>query len=216
MFFSSGKSIKAGVTLVEILVVSLILGGIGAAVYSIISQARFVATRTQALGDARQDAMIVLRYMERDISNSRAEVDPNDRERMKISLLEMSTEPSDLKMLIPRALSELSGNDESTYFDHEDTDEDNYVEVNYVLSDGSIRREVTGGPVRTLSSLVDHFEFSVDYQNRIRVDLFMENEVKGFNRTVKHHERTIFTVRQAAQLEDLDSHWRQRIDPSDF
>lgn len=198
---------KKAVTLVEITIVILIMTVFAATIHRIISYARFVSTKTQALGTIRQEALLLLRQLERDIAYSRAYIDPSEPSNIILSIKKGT---NSLKMLVPKALNDM---DIDLTFFEESTfakEADNYIEVEYNLQSNSLIRTVDGSNSKSVSSFVKEFNSEIPYdKSHIEIELKMETEVRGFNTTVTHVERVSFAIREATTAQ-ADKRWRQR------
>lgn len=201
-----GRSDKRkAVSLVEIMVVVIVMGIASLAIYNIISRARYTYSQTEARGNARQDASTIMRYLERDVTNSRSFVDPNDPAKV-IKTLEVNG--SNLTMSVP--LEELD--EDATYFDSNiDREDADYHEIRYELNGTNFARIVENGPTRTLSKFVKEFEVQETYDGKISVRILVEYKLRGYEEFQTHQEHAVFTVREASQTE-TDTRWRQRVD----
>ncbi|GAB4269817.1 MAG: hypothetical protein Kow0029_06090 [Candidatus Rifleibacteriota bacterium] len=192
-----------GVTIIELLVALLVMGLISTAVYSLLSNARYSAALTAARGAAKQEAQIIMRYLERDISNSRAKLVEEDGKRKVVKTLEILDNGATMEVF--------QGGSESlsTHFDNDDASEDsNYQKVDYQLDGTRLYR--TQGTKHLLSANVKEFAVEENYDGKVNVKLVVEKKLSGFKGTVEHVERTAITVREAEQTE-VDKRWRQRV-----
>lgn len=210
---------KRAVTLIEVMVGIVITTIIGGMVFAFISSARHSAAIATAKARAKQDAQIIIRHLDKDISNSRAKikmkngkpvVDPDDSNKF---LVENTLEISANKIVayIPR---KNTGTDK-TYFDsNTDSENSDYKKVEYDISGKNLTRTEDSKTVK-LSDGVKELKAEEDYAGKINITLTVEKRIPGSNDFVQHVERTAITIRQQ-EAASVDKRWKKRIKAGDY
>lgn len=211
------KHKNQGVTLIEIMVGFFIFTVIAGMVYHFMSGARRLSAIAATKATLRQEALTMLKYLERDIANSRTK-----------------TEKKDGKLLVSKTLK-ASGNgnfemevatgkiaDNATFFDKsKDAEDKSFAKVSYKLQGTEFFR-IADGKTHCLSSNVKtaRFEETSDggidetYDGKVKLLLTLEANPAGVKDKIEHVERAIITIRQA-QTKETDVQWKQRTDGSD-
>jgi type II secretory pathway component PulJ len=201
---------SAGVTLLEVLIGLFISVIICSAVYYAISHARFVASVTTARGEAKQEAQLAMRYLNRDISNSRAIIDYSSKEEETVSKT-LDFSGGKLTLEVPKGFSE---DDKITLFDSNATQDDSsYEKVEYNLAGTVLTRN--GQNAKTLSKHVKEFDISENYDGKVQVNLKIEKPITGSAKTVEHSESAVILVREAEKVKG-DKNWRQRLKKGEY
>ncbi len=200
---------KRGMTLVEVMIGCLLTAIVGFAVYRVMSGARHASSIASTKAALRQDAQIVLKHLERDISNSRAKIVVNGAKK-EIKKTLVVAGGGNFSMEVPKG----DIPEDATYFDQNTADEDSqYIKVEYELS-GSKYYRTADGKKKCLSTFVKEIDVETNYDGKIKLMLALEAAPAGSSKKMEHVERTIIAIRQ---VETKEGHkdWKQRIDGSD-
>ncbi len=206
---------KKAFTLVELMVTIIITAGIAGTIYHFISHAQYVAALTAAKAKAKQNAELVMRFLERDIVSSRAIIDRKGPEPKMVKTLAISG--SNLELDVAKE-SDLSNNNNSiSYFgSNKDGNAENYRKVKYTLEGKKLIRTDQLGPTKTLSKNVDTFEIEENYDGRVLIKIKTVFKVRGTKASAPYTLRNIVTVREA-QKTLINKHWKRNFstDPND-
>jgi prepilin-type N-terminal cleavage/methylation domain-containing protein len=211
---------SSGLSLTEVLVSLFILGVLSIGIYFIISHGRFTAATTQARGQAKQEAQLAMRYLTREISNSRATIDYSESDEFSKIAKKLTFAGGVLDLEVPRTYDE---EEKITYFDSDkddpdkDMEEEIYMEVKYEWNEPekTLTRE-DEDLTKTLSNGVTHFDVNLNYDGKVQVEITVEKPVKGFfGKTVEYSESAIITIKAAEKIEARRG-WRQRIKSGEY
>jgi Tfp pilus assembly protein PilE len=196
-------------TLVEVLIGCLLTAIVGFAVYRVMSGARHASSMASTKAALRQDAQIILKHLERDISNSRAKVViAGDKKEIKKTLV--SGGGGNFEMEVPNG--EIP--EDATYFDQNTADEDSqYIKVKYELS-GSKYYRSDDKKKKCLSTFVKEIKVETNYDGKIKIMLALAAAPAGSSKKIEHVERTIIAIRQA-EVKKGQKDWQQRVNGSD-
>ncbi|MDD2997468.1 MAG: prepilin-type N-terminal cleavage/methylation domain-containing protein [Candidatus Riflebacteria bacterium] len=207
---------KQGVTLIEVMIGFILVSILGLSIYHFMSGARRLSSMAATKGMLRQEALLILKHMERDISNSRAEiVEENGKNLVKKT---MQGTNGNFTMEV----SENAADENETMFDQNTDNEDaTYISVEY-QQQGTEFFRICRGKRRCLSRHLKEakFEETTDgkveetYDGKIKLLVILEAFPAGSSEKIEHVERAIIAVRQA-QKKEADKRWKQRIDGSD-
>ncbi len=208
---------KRGVTLTEVLVGILILAIIGTTIYHFMSGARRLSSIAATKATLRQEALLILKNMEKDIANSRTKTTKDGGKNKVEKTLKYSGNGS-FEMEVASKVLDKNG----TFFDQTlDSENKTFSKVSYALQGSKFFR--TGdGKTKCLSTNVTEAKLEetadggVDetYDGKVKLLLTLEAKPAGVPDKIKHVERAIIAVRQA-QTKETDVEWKQRTDASD-
>lgn len=210
------RSKRTGVTLIEILIGFLITTIVGMTIYHFMAGARRLSAIAATKATLRQEALLVLKHLERDISNSRTETTVEaGKNQVKRTL--KSTGSGNFEMEVANTMIE----ENATFFDQSlDSENATYVKIQYELQGTKFFR-IADGKRKCLSNNVKEAKFeetstgAIDetYDGKVKLILAMEAKPSGSPDKIEHVERAIITLRQA-QTKETDQRWKQRIDAS--
>ncbi|HEY9071768.1 MAG TPA: hypothetical protein VIV61_16030 [Candidatus Ozemobacteraceae bacterium] len=184
---------KRGITIVELLMASLITGLIIFGAFKVLLGARHAAGLATAKGAAKDMAEIILKALERDISNSRATLVMAGSGADRKPVVKRSFQPagSGWTMLVPEGTSS--------------------KRVTYQMDGKRLERADASGSTRLLSEAVEDLRIADLSEGQIAVEIKIGLIPDGMTEPVVHHQRLLVTIREAVEAA-LDPRWRNTND----
>lgn len=211
---------RSAFTLIEVLVGVFITTIIGGMVFVFMSNARHTGALATARSRAKQDVQIIVRHLQKDISNSKASLNAiptllinnavfaNTNSEVSINSIEID---------IPRK----NAVDDKTYFGSDIESETNdYKKVWYTRSGATLKRRAANGTgvgfkSITLSTGIKEFFSETQYDGSLKFRIVVEKKIPGTNDMLEQVDRISISVREAEKT-NLDKRWRQRIGENDY
>lgn len=184
---------SAGFTFVELLVASVISCLLIFAVFRILSGASHTAALATAKGAAKDMAEIILKALERDISNSRATLVLAGSGGGQKPAVKRSLQPSGSgwTMLVPEGNSS--------------------KRITYTLNGKKLERADASGSTRLLCEYVENFVITDLSEGQISIELKIGLVPEGSKSPIFHNQRLLITIREAVEAA-LDPRWRNITD----
>ncbi len=182
-----------GYTIIELLMAALICSLLIFGAFKVLISARHTTGLATAKGAAKDMAEVILKALERDISNSRATpvMDGSGTNRKPVVRRSFQQSGSGWTMLVPEGSSS--------------------KRVTYTMTGTSLQRIDASGSTRLLSASVDDLRIADLSDGQVAVELKIGLVPDGMKTPVIHHQRLLVTIREAVEAA-LDPRWRNTTD----
>jgi len=182
-----------GYTFVELLIAALICSLLIFGAFKVLIGARHATGLAAAKGAAKDMTEIILKALERDISNSRATLvmDGSGTSRKPVVKRSFHQSGSGWTMLVPEGASS--------------------KRVTYAMNGKKLERVDASGSTRLLSEDVEDLRIADLSEGQVAVELKIGLVPDGLKNPVIHHQRLLITIREAVEAA-LDPRWRTTSD----
>jgi type II secretory pathway pseudopilin PulG len=203
-------------TIVEIIIGAAILVFILGFAISFMRDTQRQGVKATIIATLRQEAQILLRAMERDISGCLVipdGFDSNNIEKFKPDY-DLGTSPR-------FKVAKVNGSSENTpIFDVADSSVSGEDITYSVGSDGVCRRggQVVARYVKSINTEEGDWKNDTEQRGKVMITVNMEAKVPGFTDVASYTQRLMVSVRQLQNLDSLDKfkgrnkHWRQHLE----
>lgn len=182
-----------GFTFIELLIAAVITVLLIFGVFKVLLASRHAAGLAAAKGAAKDMAEVILKALERDISNSRATVNMTGSGGNQKPVVFRSFQPSGTgwTMLVPEGASS--------------------KRITYQKAGKKLSRADASGTTRLLCESVEELLIADLSEGQVSVDLKIGVIPDGMKEPVIHHQRLLITIREAVEAA-LDPRWRNTND----
>lgn len=182
-----------GFTFIELLIAALITGLLIFGMFKVLLASRHAAGLATAKGAAKDMAEIILKALERDISNSRATavMAGSGGSQKPVVVRSFKQSGSDWTMLVPEGASS--------------------KRITYRIDGKKLSRVDASGTTRLLCESVEDLRIADLSEGQIAVELKIGLIPDGMKVPVIHHQRLLITIREAVEAA-LDPRWRNTND----
>ena len=226
---------RLGFTLVELIIGIVIMSILGLAIYKLVSAANRNSAIAECKGNLRLSASLSARYLERDVSTSRAIIEQKEMmgEQRAISTIKSGTPegPDVVSMWVPKNNEEdIDNNKEINYFttysEKKDIEKELYEEVKYTLNNHVLSRNGTKiadniGSITFKTNSADNIETTYDGKTQITISAVAKPY--GVDKEYSYVQEIIVAIRQLQikRLKDRDKdnknlYWKQRVDENNY
>ena len=207
---------KKAFTIVELIIGAAILASILGFAISFMRDTQRQGVKATVIATLRQEAQILLRAMERDISGCLVIPDGFDSNNIEKFKPDYELGPS------PRfKIAKVNDSSENTpIFDVADSSVSGEDITYSVGSDGVCRRggQVVARYVKSINTQEGDWENDTEQRGKVMITVNMEAEVPGFTEVASYTQSLMVSVRQLQNLDSIDKfkgrnkHWRQHLE----
>lgn len=202
-------------TIVEIIIGAAILVSILGFAISFMRDTQRQGVKATVIATLRQEAQILLRAMERDISGCLVipdGFDSNNIEKFKPDY-ELGASPR-------FKIAKVNDNENAPIFDVAESTVSGEDITYSVDSDGVCRRggQVVARYVKSINTEEGDWENDTEQRGKVMITVNMESKVPGFTDVASYTQSLMVSVRQLQNLDSLDKfkgrnkHWRQHLE----